>query len=37
MMIAATALRHHLVVVTRDKDFIGIDNLAVINPWKFKI
>ena len=37
MMIAAIALRYNLVVVTRDKDFIGIDNLAVINPWKVKI
>ena len=38
MMIAAIALRHRLVLATRNtKDFDGIDNLAVINPWKVKI
>ena len=37
MMIAAIALRYNLVVVTRDGDFNGIDNLEVLNPWDVKI
>jgi predicted nucleic acid-binding protein len=32
--IAAIALSTHLTLVTRNtKDFEGIDNLQVVNPW----
>jgi toxin FitB len=33
-MIAAIALAHHCVLVTRNtKDFEGIAGLTVVNPW----
>jgi predicted nucleic acid-binding protein len=36
-LIAATALSYDLCLVTRNaKDFTGIDNLKIINPWEIK-
>ena len=32
-LIAATALAHGLMLVTRDADLVGIPGLEVINPW----
>ncbi|MGF1528182.1 MAG: type II toxin-antitoxin system VapC family toxin [Candidatus Competibacterales bacterium] len=35
-LIAATALEHGLTVVTRNvRDFDGIDELVVVNPWQY--
>jgi len=35
-LIAATALTHNMTVATRNvKDFEGISNLKVINPWEY--
>ena len=38
LLIAATALTYNLTLVTRNtKDYEGIENLTLLNPWDFSI
>ncbi len=35
-MIASAAITHHMTLITRNtKDFDGIENLMLINPWEY--